>query len=167
MKILIRAINESDYILVNKIRRMKGVLEYILSLKSETIQETKNWIDEMPYYKHTFVAAIIEDSKELVVGYIRLSIDDEIRKRHKGKISIAVDTNFQGMGIGSLLMDEMLDFAEKWLMLKKLELTVLIKNEKAINLYIKKGFEKEGLLKKDCVVDGIYEDVYLMAKHFL
>jgi len=49
-------------------------------------------------------------------------------------------------------------------MLKKLELTVLVKNTKAINLYKSKGFEIEGTLKADTVVNGQYEDVYFMSK---
>jgi diamine N-acetyltransferase len=36
-------------------------------------------------------------------------------------------------------------------------------NERAMNVYTKLGFKKEGLLIKEFFVDGIYRDAYRMA----
>ena len=59
---------------------------------------------------------------------------------------------------------EIIDLAENWLNLKRLELQVNTDNASAIHLYEKFGFEKEGILRKNAFRDGIYIDAYTMAK---
>ena len=57
-----------------------------------------------------------------------------------------------------------LDLADNWLMLVRVELTVFADNERAIHLYEKLGFEKEGLKRMTTVRDGKYADEYMMAR---
>ena len=46
----------------------------------------------------------------------------------------------------------------------KVNLDVRIDNEKAIHLYEKFGFEKEGTIKKCLFIDGVYYDNYIMGR---
>ena len=48
--------------------------------------------------------------------------------------------------------------------LTKVNLDVRIDNEKAIHLYEKFGFEKEGTIKKCLFIDGVYYDNYIMGR---
>lgn len=163
-EINIRPLYESDLIRLNEIRRSIGVYEYILSLKDETLSDTISYFTENKQFKHTYIAEKSYNGQAIVVGYIRLCIDEDARRRHKGKLSIAIASEYQCNGIGGRLLDIVIDLAFNWLMLKKIELVVLTKNTKAINLYKTKGFEIEGTLKFDTVVNGKYEDVYVMSK---
>lgn len=46
----------------------------------------------------------------------------------------------------------------------RLELTVICENEAAKRLYLKSGFEIEGVKRKSVCVDGAYLDEYYMAR---
>jgi len=73
------------------------------------------------------------------------------------------------MGVGTALMKALLDIADNWLMLVRVELTVFEDNERAIHLYEKLGFEKEGLMRLAAISlaairNGKYENQYIMAR---
>lgn len=163
--VIIRSLGKADIPELNRIRTSEGVFETILSLKDETMSETDNYFTKEINRTHTFIAELDEGNKK-IVGYIKLVIDEEKRRRHKGNISIAVHNDYQGYGIGSKLFNEMLDLSGNWLMLRKLELTVLEKNHRAIELYQKNGFQIEGISREDTVVNGCYEDVVHMGMLF-
>ncbi|MDZ7543846.1 GNAT family N-acetyltransferase, partial [Clostridium perfringens] len=72
--------------------------------------------------------------------------------------------DYQNMGVGTALMEALLDVADNWLMLIRVELTVFEDNKRAIHLYEKFGFEKEGLKRLASIRNGKYENEYLMAR---
>ncbi len=86
------------------------------------------------------------------------------RRHHVGDIGIAVHDDFHGHGIGSTLVAALIDAADNWLGLKRLELAVYVDNESAIRLYKKFGFEVEGTRRKDVFRDGQYVDSFAMAR---
>ena len=57
-----------------------------------------------------------------------------------------------------------LDLADNWLMLVRLELTVFADNERAVHLYESLGFEREGIRRKAAVRNGVYMDEIAMAR---
>jgi L-phenylalanine/L-methionine N-acetyltransferase len=70
------------------------------------------------------------------------------RSNHIGYLGgVAIDTAFSGQGFGTLMMTEIVSFAKQKGYLR-IELSAAIINEKAIHLYEKAGFEKEGILRK-------------------
>lgn len=60
---------------------------------------------------------------------------------------LAIHPSFAGKGLGSAMMKEIIEFAKEKGFLR-VELSVVVTNEKAIHLYEKAGFEKEGILRK-------------------
>jgi len=72
--------------------------------------------------------------------------------------------DYQSQGIGSKLMEGVLDLAENWLNLKRIELTVYTDNEPAIHLYKKYGFAIEGTFHNYALREGSYVDAHAMAK---
>lgn len=66
--------------------------------------------------------------------------------------------------MGTALLNEILDLADHWLMLVRVELEVFSDNEGAIRLYESLGFQKEGLKRMATVRGGRYVDEYLMAR---
>jgi L-phenylalanine/L-methionine N-acetyltransferase len=86
------------------------------------------------------------------------------RRRHAAGLGICVHDDFHGRGIGSALMAALVDAADNWLDLKRLELTVYVDNAPAIGLYKKFGFEMEGTRRADTFRDGRYVDSFEMAR---
>ena len=69
------------------------------------------------------VAFINHEQKQKVVGIISLRTFRD-RRAHVGQLGIFVHDDYQNQGIGSKLMEAVIDLAENWLNLKRLELTV-------------------------------------------
>ncbi len=61
-------------------------------------------------------------------------------------------------------METILDVADNWLMLVRIELEVFADNEKAIALYKKYGFEIEGKIRMAAIRNGEYVDEYKMGR---
>jgi len=86
------------------------------------------------------------------------------RRAHARMLGMSVHSRFQGKGVGTALMTALLDLADKWLPVTRVELTVFTDNERAIALYRKFGFEIEGTHKSYALRDGRYADTYCMAR---
>lgn len=82
--------------------------------------------------------------------------------QHVGVLGIGLLPAVRGQGIGRRLMLAAIEKAKKQ-GLTRIELTVREKNENAIALYKKIGFEMEGLKRNATRTDGVYENIYMMA----
>jgi putative acetyltransferase len=85
-------------------------------------------------------------------------------RSHVGYIGTMVDRDYQGMGVGSALMEGLIDLGENWLGLSRLYLKVFTDNFRAIGLYEKYGFEAEGVCRAYAYRDGGYVDVLVMGR---
>ena len=61
------------------------------------------------------------------------------------------------------MMGGLLELADHWLSARRVELEVFTDNERAIRLYERAGFEREGVLRAYAFRDGAYADVLLMS----
>jgi putative acetyltransferase len=86
------------------------------------------------------------------------------RRRHVGQIGTAVRDDWQGKGVGTAMMQALVDLADNWVNLSRLELEVYTDNELAIKLYQKFGFTVEGTGINYGFRDGEFVDVYFMAR---
>ena len=98
-----------------------------------------------------------------IVGFISLSLFAG-RRNHAGSLALFVHQLHQGKGVGSSLLQEAVQLAEKWLGLKRIELMVYTHNHRAIHLYRKFGFEVEGTCKSWALYDGNLSDAYIMGR---
>ncbi len=87
-----------------------------------------------------------------------------LRRRHAMMLGISVVKNFQTKGIGSALMAALLDYADNWGQVLRVELTVYTDNDSAIRLYKRFGFEPEGVMRAYALRGGRYADVLAMAR---
>ena len=145
----------------NALRRMPGVMENTLGLPSERVERNIDGFQRMGPDDHVF-AAVLEDGT--LIGTGSLTVHPSPRMRHGATLGILVHTGYQDQGVGTALMKAVLDLADNWLMLVRVELEVFADNARAIHLYEKFGFEKEGLMRMSVVRDGQYQDNYKMAR---
>jgi putative acetyltransferase len=101
---------------------------------------------------------------EVIVGTAGLHLEVNLRRRHAAGIGIGIADAFAGQGIGSALLRELLNLADNWLGVLRLELTVFTDNAAAQALYRKSGFVTEGILRGFAMRDGVLADVYAMAR---
>ncbi|QHD01363.1 GNAT family N-acetyltransferase [Pseudomonas sp. S04] len=99
-----------------------------------------------------------------VIGNIGLEQFSRIRRSHCANIGMGVAQAWQGQGLGSRLLATVLDLADNWMNVQRVELTVYADNQAAIGLYRKFGFETEGLLRQYAVRDGVLVDALAMAR---
>ena len=108
----------------------------------------------------TRLVAVIEAKVIGAIGLERF----ENRRSHAGYIGMAVHDAYAGRGAGTALMAAVIDLADNWLQLKRLELGVYADNARAIALYERFGFEREGLYRAYAWRDGEYVDSIAMAR---
>ncbi|MEO8114424.1 MAG: GNAT family N-acetyltransferase [Phenylobacterium sp.] len=108
----------------------------------------------------TRLVAVIEGK---VIGCLGLE-RYENRRGHAGQLGMAVHDAYAGRGAGTALMAAVIDLADNWLNLRRLELWVYADNARAIALYERFGFEREGLHRAYAWRDGAYVDSMSMAR---
>jgi putative acetyltransferase len=86
------------------------------------------------------------------------------RRAHAMMLGIVVRKDWHGKGVGRALMQALLELADNWLPVTRIELTVFADNERAIGLYKRFGFEIEGTHKAYALRDGKYVDTIAMAR---
>lgn len=143
------------------LRRMPGVFENTMGLPSDRVVQTGEFIAGLDVDDHQFVAAAENGH---VVGLAGLQLFANPRKRHAASLGIYVHTDYQNQGAGTALIKALLDLADNWLMLVRLELDVYTDNARAIHLYEKLGFEREGVLRKAAIRGGRYADLLMMSR---
>ncbi|NJP36875.1 GNAT family N-acetyltransferase [Alkalicoccus luteus] len=85
------------------------------------------------------------------------------RTKHRTYLVMGVRKSFQGQGIGSRLLERMINWCgENDVM--RIELTTVCRNKEAIGLYEKFGFRVEGKKLASLLIDGKPEDEYMMAR---
>ncbi|MBC7811419.1 MAG: GNAT family N-acetyltransferase, partial [Burkholderiales bacterium] len=81
---------------------------------------------------------------------------------HVGQLGMGVLAGYRGQGIGKrLMLDAIADARSKGI--ERVELEVYASNKPAIELYKKVGFEIEGVKRKTRKLDGVYDDLIVMA----
>lgn len=159
-EVIVRPVREEDAEAVWRISRQEGVMETTLALPSDRLEQRAAMFRELGRDQHWFVA-IADDE---VAGIAGLDVGQG-RRRHNGDIFIFVAREWQGRGIGTQLLRTLLDLADNWLLLRRVELTVFAENERAKRLYERLGFEVEGLRKMSLIAEGQLKDEYLMARY--
>lgn len=111
--------------------------------------------------KTIFLVAEVEGK---IVGFTRCEGSKLSRFRHKAEFGICISKEYWGHGIGKVLLENILMWADT-VGIEKISLTVVQTNTKAIQLYKRYGFVEEGLLIKDRIhKDGNYYNTVIMGR---
>ncbi|HEX8990256.1 MAG TPA: GNAT family N-acetyltransferase [Anaerolineales bacterium] len=160
-KCTIRRAEPGDYEAVARVLEGPRAVWGTLQLPYPSVESWRKRLAEPPEGLYSLLACVDNE----VVGQLALhTFPTHPRRRHVADIGMAVRDDWQGKGIGSALMQAAVEFAERWLNLSRLELTVYTDNEPAVKLYKKFGFVIEGTLVQYAYRDGRYVDAYSMAR---
>ncbi|MFN8489537.1 MAG: GNAT family N-acetyltransferase [Caldilineaceae bacterium] len=159
--IKVRRTEPSDYVGVQRIFSMPRAVWGTLQIPYPSAEMWRKRFAEPPEGSYQLVACVDEE----VIGHTGLhTFPNNPRRRHVGQIGMAVRDDWQGKGVGTALMQAVVDLADKWLNLSRLELDVFVDNEPAIRLYKRFGFQIEGTFVRFAFRDGEYVDTYTMAR---
>jgi putative acetyltransferase len=86
------------------------------------------------------------------------------RRSHAAELGIGVADDVARRGVGTALMQALIEAADKWLDIRRIEIAVFHDNAEAIRLYERHGFEREGVFRAEAFRDGRYVDVVAMAR---
>ncbi|HEV2531372.1 GNAT family N-acetyltransferase [Phenylobacterium sp.] len=124
-----------------------------------TDQRQRRW-GESPANVARLVAVI--DGR--LIGAASLHREERHRRSHAGSLGMAVHDAYAGRGAGTALLAAIVDLADRWWNLRRLELEVYADNARAIALYERFGFQREGLLRAHAFRDGSYVDTIPMGR---
>ncbi|MCK9376982.1 MAG: GNAT family N-acetyltransferase [Syntrophobacterales bacterium] len=120
------------------------------------------WVDHLNYRKVLPLVAVDLDSN-------RLTADATLHRgkhaaKHIGEIRIFVSRPYRNLGLGSLMLEEILSLAlQENLMWVKAE--ILAEHKKVIKAFRAKGFEQKAILDDYFIrKDGVFHDVVLMIR---
>ncbi|MFP4240117.1 MAG: N-acetyltransferase family protein [Rhodosalinus sp.] len=88
----------------------------------------------------------------------------EGRRAHAGSPAVFVHDDHTGAGHGSAMMTALIGLADGWLGLRRLSVEVVADNTRAIELYQRFAFEREGVLRADILRDGVLVDCVVMGR---
>ncbi|MGZ9849413.1 GNAT family N-acetyltransferase [Macrococcus psychrotolerans] len=159
----IRSVNIND---------AEGILEYCKIVGGETDNllfgseglgfsvETERTIIENIAAKEKDIMLVAMD-EDNVVGIGNIMGNGRMRIEHQARLAISVRKDYWGQGVGSRMMQALIDFAKER-SIEIITLEVYHDNESAINLYQKFGFKEIGYFKNYSKVNDEYKDAVLM-----
>ncbi len=107
--------------------------------------------------------ALVATSGGRIVGQAGFQRFDG-RRAHAASLGMAVRDDVHGRGVGTALLAALIEAAERWHGIHRLELTVLTDNAPAIALYSRFGFVHEGTQRAAVLCDGVLVDTHSMAR---
>ncbi|MFF3102433.1 GNAT family N-acetyltransferase [Viridibacillus arvi] len=125
------------------------------------VEEYKKFIDSTSLEQNSII--LIATLKDEIIGIASINSSQKDRTKHVGTLGIVVSEQLVGQGLGRKLMEELINWATSNRVTKKISLVTREDNTFAIELYEKLGFEKEGLLKKDNFINGVYYNTLVMG----
>ena len=158
--LIIRARQSSDVQGLTVLVNLPGFRFGTMRLPFHSPQEVAGWPEKTPATSVELVAEV--DGQ--IVGQAAL-YRFAGRQVHAGGLGMGVHDAWTGRGIGgTALLAALVDTADNWLGIRRLQLTVYVDNAPAIYLYERFGFVVEGTHRAFALRDGQYVDAHTMAR---
>jgi putative acetyltransferase len=133
--------------------------------KIQTLKQEKKWMSkslkEMKQGNGVKIVVEINGRFSGSAGINRKPLD---ANAHVCTIGMGIHSDFRGLGIGTALMDSLIQQARDVLKCKLLELSYYEHNVIAKRVYEKCGFREVGKIPKGCHYYGKYYDEIIMVK---
>jgi L-amino acid N-acyltransferase YncA len=140
----------------------QGITDRIATLDTalRTPAERRQWLDERER-RHPVIVAC---DNAVVVGWGSLNrFNSREAYGHVVDFSIYVERGWRGKGIGSVVLDRLIELAVE-LGYHKMVLSALAYNTAGVALYTRAGFTPVGIYHEQGQLDGHWVDVLVMEK---
>ncbi len=160
----IRAAEPADAAALSELIGSEGVFEGTTQLPLMPVASRLERFGQPDPVGLLLVACVMDAQGETIIGMIGLHGAGSLRRAHVRSLGIAVAKAWQGQGVGDALMRQALAWADQWAGVLRIELTVHADNQRAIALYERHGFVKEGLMPGYILREGRYVAAHAMAR---
>lgn len=160
-EIKLRAATPNDAAAITEIATQPNVVWGTLQLPAQTVA---GWVKRLESNQPDSSYSLVAEIDGKVVGMAGLHWSTRVRIRHVAGLGMFVHDGYQGRGVGKALMAALVEAADKWLDLVRLELEVWSDNERAVKLYAQFGFQLEGRKRMNAFRDGHYVDSLVMGR---
>ncbi len=131
---------------------------------SMTVDEEESFLTEQSLRTDWVgFVAVTREKPARVIGLLTAEGKQRRAIKHRASIGITIAQAWRGQGIGKALMKQVIKWAKETEGITRLELEVLARNEVAVHLYERLGFEREGVIRRAVFRDGVYLDEYVMG----
>lgn len=159
--LLIRPMSIADTAALQELSTLPGFMWGTAQIPSKTLEQRQRQVESMVTDRNTHALVAELDGKLVASASLRVGYG---KRRHTGDVGIGVQDEYVGKGIGRALMEVLLDLADNYLGLKRVELDVIADNEVAIHLYESLGFEREGIKRCALFRGGMFVDLLMMGR---
>lgn len=118
-------------------------------------------LEESRKAKNKMMILALVDNK--VIGCLHFVGGARARIQHTGEFGVSVLKDYWGQGIGTVMVEELIQWAKGSNIIRKLNLRVRSDNDRAVSLYKKLGFIEEGLISREFLISGRFFDFYCMG----
>ena len=146
------------------VNHVTGETDYLALESGELdwpIEKERQFIEDHVKADNKLIIAAEVDGEML--GLLSFTGDDKRKLRHSGELGITVVRQAWGLGLASALMSYLIDWARSSGVVRKIDLRVRVDNDRAIRLYERFGFMREGTVRRQFVIAGTFRDAYLMG----
>jgi len=160
-EVTIRAAEPADAAGISALIGRLGTVEGTLALPHMPVAARLEALQHVEPRDCKLVA--VADSQ--VVGSAGLhNVGPSLRRAHVRYLAIALAPEWQGRGLGRRVIERLLDWADNWGAVLRIELHVHADNDRAMALYRSLGFVEEGRHKAYALKGGRYVDSLSMAR---
>jgi RimJ/RimL family protein N-acetyltransferase len=89
-----------------------------------------------------------------IIGILSFNVPSRRRQAHAGSLGMLVHDSWRGKGVGTALVQVLLDWARAHPTIEKVCLSVFSSNDAGLALYRKAGFIREGCLRGQAKLDA-------------
>lgn len=160
----IRKLKETDSSYYFKWINDKSLVSFNSYFKPIQLEDHKNWMDSVLKEKRsaTFTILVKKNGMESIIG--SCSLRDIHQQYMSASLQIRIgEKKFRGIGIGEIALNQLLKYGFFKLNLNRIELEVFDDNIRALNLYNRLGFTKEGLKREAAKINNKYKDLIIMS----
>jgi L-phenylalanine/L-methionine N-acetyltransferase len=165
LTITLRAAEPSDAAALSTLIGSDGVFEGTSQLPLMPVASRLERYNKIDPAGLLIVACVQDAGAEKIIGMLGLHlVQPALRRAHVRGLGIAIDAAWQGQGVGQRLMTAAMHWADNWAGVLRIELTVFADNARAIALYERHGFEREGVMRAHMMRAGELADTLCMAR---
>ncbi|AXT57417.1 GNAT family N-acetyltransferase [Aquimarina sp. AD1] len=126
------------------------------------IDQERDFIERFQSEKNSIILVALCD--DVMIGNIDLTGSWRKKMEHTGMIGMGIHTQWQNQGIGTLLLQNAIDWAHQNEILKVIWLEVYESNQSGIALYKKTGFTQSGIIPNFFLEKDVYIDKIIMYR---